>query len=275
MKKKLVICDIDSTLVMKHQSLTERGKAVIKKLQENGILFGVASGRPIEDLRKMVDSWGVDPNTIDVYIGMNGGSLWDKFHKEEYEYFMMKTEWLKETILAMKQFDGNPILYEPGTIVSIRPDEMVKLSSQASKRRIDFYEDEARLWKYENGKIMFRVEEAVMPKVEAYFAAHPNEYYAGFKTQPTLFEFCDKRINKGYALEQFCQMNDMSLEEIIAFGDTSNDNEMLQVAGYGVCMLNGSDDTKAVADVITEKTCAEDGWAHYMENVFFKEEGIQ
>ena len=35
-----------------------------------------------------------------------------------------------------------------------------------------------------------------------------------------------------------------------------------------------SDDTKAIADVITEKPCEEDGWAHYMENVFFKEEGI-
>lgn len=274
MKKRLVICDIDSTLVMKHQSLTERGKAVIKKLQENGILFGVASGRPIEDLRKMVASWGVDPNTIDVYIGMNGGSLWDKFHQEEYEYFMMKTEWLKETILEMKQFDGNPILYEPGTIVSIRPDEMVRLSSQASQRKIDFYEDVSRLWKYENGKIMFRVEEDVMPKVEEYFAKKNNEFYAGFKTQPTLFEFCDKRINKGYALEQFCAMNDMTLDEIIAFGDTSNDNEMLQVAGFGVCMLNGSDDTKAIADVISDKTCAEDGWADYMETHFFKEEGI-
>ena len=70
-------------------------------------------------------------------------------------------------------------------------------------------------------------------------------------------------------------MNDMSLEEVIAFGDTSNDNEMLKVAGTGVCMLNGSDDTKACADIITEKTCLEDGWADYMENHFYKEEGIE
>ena len=69
-------------------------------------------------------------------------------------------------------------------------------------------------------------------------------------------------------------MNGYSLDEIIAFGDTSNDNEMLEVAGLGVCMMNGSDDTKAIADVITEKPCEEDGWAHYMENEFFKKEGI-
>lgn len=30
----------------------------------------------------------------------------------------------------------------------------------------------------------------------------------------------------------------------MAFGDTSNDNDMLKVAGCGVCMINGTDDTK-------------------------------
>jgi hydroxymethylpyrimidine pyrophosphatase-like HAD family hydrolase len=30
-------------------------------------------------------------------------------------------------------------------------------------------------------------------------------------------------------------------------------------------MKNGSDDTKAIADAITEKTCDEDGWADYIE----------
>jgi Cof subfamily protein (haloacid dehalogenase superfamily) len=275
MKKKLVICDIDSTLVMKHKPLSDRAKHVIDYIRSKGILFGIASGRPIEDLRKIVDGWNFDSNKVDVYIGMNGGSLWDRFHQEEHEYFVMKREWLKETLDAMKPFDANPIIYEPGIVVTTRVDDMVRLSAESTKRDICFAENESRLWEKENGKIMFRISEEMMPKVEEYFAKHTNPNYNGFKTQPTLFEFCDKRINKGYALEKFCEMNDMSLEEVIAFGDTSNDNEMLKVAGTGVCMLNGSDDTKACADIITEKTCLEDGWADYMENHFYKEEGIE
>lgn len=274
MKKKVVVCDIDSTLVIKHKPLSARAQKVIDVIREHGILFGIASGRPIEDLRKIVAGWGMDPNKVDVYIGMNGGSLWDRFHEEEYEYFVMKKEWLQETVEAMKQFEANPIIYEPGIVVTTRVDDMVRLSAESTKRDICFAESEERLWQSENGKIMFRVAEDVMPKVEAYFSEHTNPYYIGFKTQPTLFEFCDKRINKGYALQEFCKMNQLSLDEIIAFGDTSNDNEMLKVAGVGVCMINGSDDTKAVADIITEKPCEEDGWADYMENHFYKEEGI-
>lgn len=275
MKKKLVICDIDSTLVMKHKPLSERAKGVIDTIRSKGVLFGIASGRPIEDLRKIVEGWDFDPNKVDVYIGMNGGSLWDRFHQEEHEYFVMKKEWLQETVEAMKPFCANPILYEPGIVVTTRVDDMVRLSAESTKRDVYFAEHESRLWEKENGKIMFRVSEEMMPKVEEYFSLHESPYYSGFKTQPTLFEFCDKRINKGYALEKFCEMNEMSLEEVIAFGDTSNDNEMLRVAGVGVCMLNGSDDTKACADIITEKTCLEDGWADYMIHHFYEEEGIK
>ena len=274
MKKKVVVCDIDSTLVIKHKPLSLRAQKVVDCIREHGILFGIASGRPIEDLRKIVAGWGMDPNKVDVYIGMNGGSLWDRFHDVEYEYFVMQKEWLKETLDAMKPFEANPIIYEPGIVVTTRVDDMVRLSAESTKRDICFAENEERLYAKENGKIMFRVSEEMMPKVEEYFAKHTNPNYIGFKTQPTLFEFCDKRINKGYALQEFCKMNDLSLEEIIAFGDTSNDNDMLKVAGVGVCMINGSDDTKAVADIITEKPCEEDGWADYMENHFYKEEGI-
>ena len=40
---------------------------------------------------------------------------------------------------------------------------------------------------------------------------------------------------------------------------------MLQVSGLGVCMLNGSEDTKCISDRITNKTCDEDGWADFVE----------
>lgn len=65
-------------------------------------------------------------------------------------------------------------------------------------------------------------------------------------------------------------MNQLPLENVIAFGDTTNDNEMLEISGLGVCMFNGSEDTKKAADDITEKSNNEDGFAYYMERHFLK-----
>ena len=120
----------------------------------------------------------------------------------------------------------------------------------------------------ENAKIMFRIKANQMEEVESYFQAHPSPNYIGFKTQPTLFEFTNIHTDKGYALRQYCEINGLSPEQVMAFGDTSNDNGMLEYSGLGVCLKNGSEDTKAIADVVTDRPCTMDGWADFMEKYF-------
>ena len=51
----------------------------------------------------------------------------------------------------------------------------------------------------------------------------------------------------------------------MAFGDEYNDVEMLEFAGCGVAMKNGSEQAKKVANDITEFTNDEDGLAIYLE----------
>ena len=46
---------------------------------------------------------------------------------------------------------------------------------------------------------------------------------------------------------------------------------MLIAAGKGICMLNGSDDTKKIADEISYKPCSEDGFADYINKKIFGE----
>lgn len=54
-------------------------------------------------------------------------------------------------------------------------------------------------------------------------------------------------------------------EECIAFGDSENDNEMLQAAGIGVAMGNAAPDTKAAADYITDD-CDDDGLVNALKH---------
>ena len=50
-------------------------------------------------------------------------------------------------------------------------------------------------------------------------------------------------------------------EEIIACGDAENDHHMIEYAGLGVAMGNGTEETKKIANYIT-KSNNEDGIAH-------------
>ena len=114
-------------------------------------------------------------------------------------------------------------------------------------------------------ELFFLPKEEIKERFERYIKNYPSENYAEFKTQDTLMEFCDRRVSKGNALVTYCKATNLPISKVMAFGDTTNDNLMIKNAGWGVCLLNGSSDTKAICDDITEFDVDNDGFAHYIE----------
>lgn len=64
--------------------------------------------------------------------------------------------------------------------------------------------------------------------------------------------------SKGYGVQKVLDYYHLSPDQAIAFGDGSNDIEMLQAVGAGIAMGNASDDVKDAADDICG-TAADDG----------------
>ena len=265
---KLVVADIDNTLVPRHNDMSDFTKNIIKKLNDKDILFMIASGRPYCQVKPLIDIWGVKANAV---ISANGCELVDLDDDSVDHYFMMKPEWFKETIEFMKPFKANAMMVIDGVQnVQFMDDEVMESSKYTGvmprviKDISEFY--------ITNSKIMFRVEPSEMDKCEKYVNEHPSKNYKGFKTQPYLMEFANINVSKAYALKRYCIKKNINLDEVWAFGDTTNDNDMLIASGKGICMANGSDDTKKISDDITEKECSEDGFAHYINKHLMEEE---
>ncbi len=271
MKKKLIVCDIDSTLIVKYQPLSERSKAVINELKRRGIYFGIASGRTLEEIRSMMKTWGYDD--FELLIGLNGSAIWDGVTKQKYEDFILKKEWIKEILDIMKPYPKiNIMMYRGHNVLCERIEDHIKRATDASKMIPTPVSSWEEYYKEDNAKIMFRVTEEEMVKLEKELQDLPTDRYQWFKTQTTLMEFAHRDVSKGYALKKFCELENIPMEAVMAFGDTTNDNDLLMASGWGVCMQNGSEDTKQIADEITEKPCEEDGWADYMEKFLREQE---
>ena len=45
-------------------------------MKQYGILFGIASGRPVETVRAMLKEWQIE-DSVSFIMGMNGGVLYD------------------------------------------------------------------------------------------------------------------------------------------------------------------------------------------------------
>lgn len=266
---KLVICDVDWTLLWReNRFLSDYTKSVFEKMHENGVMFGIGSGRPIDEVFSTYDKWGLSFK-CDMIIGLNGVQIWDEHARKLHEKYKLKREWIKEIVEMTEPLNVNPYMYYHGGLIAMKYDDNMEQTSIRNNRKLYIAKDINDFASEENGKIMIRIKESQMSEFETYIKKYPSPFYKEFKTQSTLMEFTDRRVSKGNALVDYCNLIDLPIEKVIAFGDTTNDNSMLKNAGIGICLLNGSDDTKAIADAITDYDVENDGVAHYLEDHIF------
>lgn len=74
-------------------------------------------------------------------------------------------------------------------------------------------------------------------------------------------EVINRQFDKGKAVVRVCEYLHIPVEDSIAFGDSMNDKEMLEAAGYAICMENGSDSLKKLADEVCPRV-EQDGLHH-------------
>ncbi|WP_277935358.1 HAD family hydrolase [Parablautia muri] len=74
-------------------------------------------------------------------------------------------------------------------------------------------------------------------------------------------ELINKRFHKGKAVKLVCDYLGIPMSRSVAFGDSINDKEMLEMAGLSICMGNGQEEVKRIADELCPSV-SEDGIWH-------------
>ena len=96
-----------------------------------------------------------------------------------------------------------------------------------------------------------------------------NEALEVTNSSPTNLEINPAGVNKAAALMKVCKWLDLSMDNVMAVGDSMNDIAMIREAGFGVAMGNAQDRVKEAADWIT-KDYTEHGVAHAIDRVLKK-----
>lgn len=262
---KLIITDHDGTLVNDERKLLPQTRETLERLHAQGYLFGLASGRTVADAKTFPSKWSLSFD-FDVIIGLGGGEIWDGVHQRLQKGKQLRPSVVKEIVELLAPFDLSiSIIYPDGRHLVSKMDRFTKESMYRNPNdRYEFPKDLSALWQEEAPKVLCRIDEERMPQLEAYVKAHPSSHYWGFKTRPDIYEFMDPENTKSNGLRKICRLLDISLEEVMAFGDTTNDNDLLACC-YGVCMANGSEDTKAFSKDVTRYTNNENGVGDYIE----------
>lgn len=268
---KLIVADIDGTMRgTPKETVSDRTLEDLRKIRDMGIYFGIASGRSIKNVTGYAKAWGLDYQ-FDLCIAINGAQLYDnitgkiyqdrQLHAADIEKIMKHIEPLG---MGVSFFTDSDVQY-----ITHMTDQLREAQQRNNYEYIIVGNDYSVFDTVPVNKVMLRVPEGEMDRVEAFVAEHPFDEYDSFKTQPVCYEVVPKGITKASAIAKFCQLHGIEDDEVITFGDTSNDNSMLEKY-YGVCLKSGTADTLAIADEITELDAADDGFADYLEKHIIK-----
>ena len=114
-------------------------------------------------------------------------------------------------------------------------------------------------------KLLFAVEPDLMKELEEPFKA-PFTNLSLYCSTPFYLEAMTNGIDKAETLIELTKIFGDSVENMMAFGDGFNDCKMIQAAGVGVCMSNGDERCKAIADYIA-KSNDEDGIKYALDEL--------
>lgn len=259
---RLIASDLDGTLIDTHNQCDPSVPAAIERYRRLGAKFAVCSGRPIDSVLPLLEGWGLK-GAADYIIGSNGGEVLETATGKRQTVYTLEPELMREII----------DIYEPMGLISTLYDGTTLYVSQKNSltdyiaKRIGveaIAADVRALTVKPELKVMFIVDPSRMKEVEAYAKSHPDPRYNAFKTAVDLFEFSNPLLAKDVGVRIVGNMMRCGPESMLAFGDTTNDIEMLEYVRYGIAMENGSDDAKRVAYAIAPSV-DDNGFAKYLE----------
>lgn len=267
--------DIDMTLTAKGGSLPEIVQEAFEAMHKNGTRLGLATGREITDkLKHQGTDWGLSFD-FDFVIGMNGGMLYDLADDSLWATELISREKLKEILTYMMPLIDKykiSINAEGGgnhNAMNIQG-ELLASSRRHGFDFIDKTGDVDGFCEKQAYKLLFRTEPDNEQEIRDYFTRRYGDDWQIIGTFPGTVEIFRKGFDKGTGLHRYLQKYGIDPQNVIAFGDNENDNPLLQEAGWGVCLKNGTPGTKAIADDITEYDCAEGGVGHYLIDHWLK-----
>ena len=266
---KLVATDMDETFLAKDHTIPQTNVDAILRMRELGVLFVPASGRAYGSIMSSLRD--LPPACLeDSYvISYNGGCI-NRVGVDEpiisHSISFERVESLFE--YAKSAGDIGMHIYTVDGYVwgwNLTDSELGYLEGHMD---IDVFEGDSIeflrdvplskcLYVYEDLDVLHELARTMDPALSAGLSTtfSSGRYY----------EFNPAGVDKGAGLRALAELLGIDLSETIACGDSANDQAMLEAAGVGVVVSNGSDDVLAIADYKATSSCDDGIFAEVLE----------
>lgn len=266
MPRHLIALDLDGTTLNNDSKLDQETIDTLHRLEMAGHVVVIVTGRPYLISKHIYDAL----HLTSPMVNFNGALTHLPHHHWEGEKVITVTKQMSLALQATKDSLGlkNLIAEDKLHVWADHPTDLLP-EFLPTHLRPDQYLTAANLV---NDPIAVTVE--FDPEHKEHLLSQIDHQYGEF-VEPRVWggpydilELIHKGIHKEDGLDHVAKFYQIDRKNIIAFGDESNDREMLDYAGRGVAMKNAIPEIKAIANDQTQFDNHHAGVARYLKEYF-------
>ncbi len=262
MNTKILFTDLDGTLLDDQKKISSYTLDTIHNMLKAGHKFILSSGRPLNSVLMVAKEFGFDGSGSYV-SSFNGGLIYDCGANRILLRSAIPMDCAVYLFAEAKKAGLHIHTYSATHIVS-RMDTPELKEYQAHIKMPSIISDDIRATLTEEPMKIIVMDLNGRERLEQFRAEHADwakDKVSSTFSSPRLLEYGSLASTKGNAVKFFCDYYQIPIANTIAVGDEENDTSMIEVAGIGVAMKNGTQITKNTADYVTVNDNNHDGIA--------------
>jgi Cof subfamily protein (haloacid dehalogenase superfamily) len=265
---RLVLSDVDGTLVRPDKTLSERSIEAVRRLHEKGIRFAITSGRPPRGMEMLIQPLSL----VSPISAFNGGLVVEP-EMEVLEQRTIPAELVEPTIALLGSYELDVWLYR-GADWLLRDPDGPHVAREA--HTVQFPPTVVESFDEVDGDIakIVGVSDDHDAVDRASVAAHDafGDRVSASRSQPYYLDVTHPDANKGVVATFLSRWYDIPPEEIATIGDMPNDVLMFAHSGLSIAMGNADREVQRAARRVTTSN-DEDGFANAVERFILRQGG--
>ncbi len=231
---RLVASDMDATLLDENSQLPPDFEAAVKALAEKGIRFAAASGRPLYTLEEMFPNLRKEM----ILIGDNGGAI--RWNGENLYTSEMPPEGWRALARKTREVGDVAVLCGLKSAYVERQYQQYDRVMKQFYTRVEYVDDLTAVTEPADKFTIYLPRDNSQEAYDNIYGPACGTEFSVAVAGKNWVDIMNPGVHKGAALVILGEKLSISTAEMMAFGDTYNDAEMLETARYGFLMENGS-----------------------------------
>lgn len=253
---RLIAMDMDGTLLDETQTIPQENLEALRAAEARGVKIAICSGRSAADVSYFASDAGMANCTI---LSLNGACCLPAPHAAPYALSTLADTTADQVIEVL--------LRHPITFAAFQAERVVVIQNNQHVQKLNWGTHVARgnvnayaygveaLRKYQPEGIckFVYIDEENAPRLDVVRQELRSiEGLVVTSSWTNNLELMPVGVNKGIALRNLAKRLGLEREQVMAMGDYDNDLDMIEYAGLGVAMGNGSERVKSAAQFIAK-----------------------